>query len=323
MTGGRIGFALIFLSFAAAGMLADEPGAETKRSSATPASSTTSESSAAQDFDTGSSVALLLPDSAQPPKPHDGFFRSWFKRVAETQAEQPHWITPVVTVTPRLEQEFRYDISQQTQPNGSTILHNFGGSKGLEIIPTEHTELIFSPPPFITRSVNGVPDGYGDVSFLLKYRIFSENEERGNYILTAFVGGSVPTGSYTNGARDATITPTIAAGKGWRNFDATTTFGAILPVSETNLIGRQIAWNNAFQYRVMRKIWPEIEVNSTFFSDGPNDGKKQAFLTPGLVLGKFPIWHRLGFTIGGGMQTAVTRFHTYNHKWILTVRLPF
>ena len=26
-----------------------------------------------------------------------------------TQAEQPHWVTPLVTVTPRLEQEFRTD----------------------------------------------------------------------------------------------------------------------------------------------------------------------------------------------------------------------
>jgi hypothetical protein len=316
-------FSLIAFISHSPGLRADEPSAESKGASAAAANSTTSEASAAYDFGTETSPVSPLPDSSQPPKPQDGLFRSWFKRVAETQAAQPHWITPVVTVTPRLEQEFRYDISQQTQPNGTTILHNFGGSKGLEIIPTEHTELIFSPPPFITRSVNGVPDGYGDVSFLLKYRIFAANEERGNYILTAFLGGSVPTGSYTNGTRDATITPTIAAGKGWRNLDATTMLGAILPVSETNLIGRQVVWNTAFQYCVMRKIWPEIEVNSTFFSDGPNDGKKQTFLTPGLVLGKFPIWHRLGVTVGGGLQTAVTKFHTYNHKWILTVRFPF
>src|SRR5438094_10670480 len=37
----------------------------------------------------------------------------WFARVARAQATQPHWITPVV-VTPRLEEEFRYDISEQT-----------------------------------------------------------------------------------------------------------------------------------------------------------------------------------------------------------------
>ena len=97
----------------------------------------------------------------------------------------------------------------------------------------------------------------------------------------------------------------------------------MLPVGETSLIGRQIVWNSTFQYRVLRKIWPEVEINSTFFSDGPNNGKKQAFVTPGFVLGKFPIWHRLGLTIGAGVQIAATQFHTYNHRYILTVRIPF
>ena len=252
-----------------------------------------------------------------------GFFHDWFGMVAESQAEQPHWITPLVTVTPRLEQEFRYDVSRQVQPNGTTVLENFGGSKGLEIIPSRHIELIFSLPPYIVRSVNGVPDGYGDVSFLLKYRFASANEEHGNYIVTAFLAGSIPTGSYTNGTLDATFTPTIAVGKGWRDFDAVTTLGVVLPVDETNRIGRQIVWNSTFQYRVLRKIWPELEVNSTFFSQGPNDGKKQTFLTPGAEFGKFPLWHRLGLTLGAGVQIAATQFHTYNHKCIFTVRLPF
>ncbi len=30
---------------------------------------------------------------------------------------------------------------------------------------------------------------FGDVSFLVKYRLLSANEEQGNYILTAFFGG--------------------------------------------------------------------------------------------------------------------------------------
>jgi len=243
--------------------------------------------------------------------------------VASTQAEQPRWITPVVTVTPRLEQEFRYDLSRQVQPNGTTVLENFGGSKGLELIPSRHTEIIINPPPYIVRSFNGVPDGFGDVSFLLKYRFLAANEEHGNYLLTAFLGASIPTGSYTNGVKEATITPTIAGGKGWGDFAITSTLGVILPVAESNIIGRQVVWNTAFQYRVKRKFWPELEANYVYFSEGPSHGREQLFLTPGFVLGKFPIWHRLGFTIGTGVQIATTHFHTYNHKYILTVRFPF
>lgn len=251
-----------------------------------------------------------------------GFLRSWFKRVAHTQAEQPHWVTPVVTVTPRLEQEFRYDFSRQTQANGTT-LENYGGSKGLELIPIERAELILGVPPYLVHNDPNVHDGFGDVSFLLKYRLLSANEENGNYILTVFLGATAPTGSYTNGAKDATITPTIAAGKGWGNFDVQSTVGVILPTADTATLGRQVQWNTAFQYRVFKKLWPELEVNSTFFQDGANGGKKQVFLTPGIVVGKFPIWHRLGITLGGGVQIAATQFHTYNNKCVFSIRFPF
>ncbi|MFZ0771470.1 MAG: hypothetical protein WCA49_18035 [Candidatus Sulfotelmatobacter sp.] len=52
----------------------------------------------------------------------DGFFADWFNMVSETQAEQPHWITPLNTTTPRLEQEFRRDIQRQTHNSGVTAL---------------------------------------------------------------------------------------------------------------------------------------------------------------------------------------------------------
>src|SRR5271167_3523527 len=35
-----------------------------------------------------------------------GYFENWFPRVEDAQASQPHWMTPIVTVTPRLEQEY-------------------------------------------------------------------------------------------------------------------------------------------------------------------------------------------------------------------------
>jgi len=60
-----------------------------------------------------------------------------------------------------------------------------------------------------------------------------------------------------------------------------------------------------------------------FFPHGNNHGKKQVFLTPGLILGRFPIHNRLGFTLGGGVQIAATRFHQFDHSWILSLRMPF
>jgi hypothetical protein len=60
-----------------------------------------------------------------------------------------------------------------------------------------------------------------------------------------------------------------------------------------------------------------------FWSGGILDGKKQVFLTPGLVFSGFQLAERLRFAFGAGVQIAVTEFHQYNHRWILSVRFPF
>jgi len=249
------------------------------------------------------------------------FFSNWFDRVTRTQAAQPHWITPMFTVTPRLEEEFRFDILRQSVAGGNTTA-NYDGGKGLELIPTEHTEIIFNLPPYLAHT-SPARDGFGDVSFLFKCRILAGNEEHGNYILTAFLGASVPTGEYKNGAPHAVITPTIAAGKGYGPFSVQSTFGVGVPVDDAGTLGTPLAWNTAFQYHLLRKLWPEIETNATFWANGPNAGKKQVFLSPGLVVGRIHLWRRLGFAIGGGVQIAATQYHQYNHQWSLSVRFPF
>jgi len=252
----------------------------------------------------------------------DGYFANWFDRVDKTQSEQPHWVTPLATTTPRLEEEFRYDQLWQENAKGVTT-NNYDGGKGLELIPAEKVEVIFNLPPYIAHNNPADHDGFGDVAFLVKYRLLSANEEHGNYILTAFLGWSVPTGSYTNGSLHAIITPTIAYGKGFGHFDAQGTFGIGFPTADTNLVGRNYTWNNAFQYHAFGKFWPEVELNSTFFQDGDHDGKKQTFVTPGLVIGRLHLASRVGLTFGAGYQIATTQFHTTNHNAILSVRFPF
>ena len=48
--------------------------------------------------------------AAMPAVAQDSFIARYQARVSATQAEQPHWVTPLVTVTPRLEQEIRTDF---------------------------------------------------------------------------------------------------------------------------------------------------------------------------------------------------------------------
>jgi hypothetical protein len=261
------------------------------------------------------------------------FVENYQARVSATQAQQPHWVTPLVTVTPRLEQEIRTDFVHQYNPKGFAVW-NYGNGKGLELIPEKHTEILVNLPPFFNRS-NGQPDGFGDISFLGKYRFFARNEEHGNAIVTGFLGGSIPTGKNANGSCCAVVTPTLAVGKGFGQFDLTSTAGGSLPVTNAKGLGHTITWNNVAQYRlategVARFFWPEVELNSSFYKGGSTDGDIAVFATPGLIIGRIPLSHdatgkpgRLGLTFGAGQQIAVSRYHPYNHSTVITVRLPF
>jgi len=270
---------------------------------------------------TGSSFSSAIVD----------YFTGWFPRTSRIQSEQPHWVTPIVTVTPRLEQEFRYDQFWQANPHG-VATDNFGGGKGLELIPFQNTEIILGVPAWIahnghirrgTGKEKPATDGWADETFLIKYRLLSANEENGNYIVTAFMGFSAPTGDDGNSNHHAIFTPTIAAGKGLGNFDVQTTAGISLPNGGLQRLGMPLAWNTAFQYRVFRYFWPEFEVNYTWFPNGQREGQTQVFLTPGLVIGRIPVHERVGITAGFGYQVAVTHHPTYHHAAILTGRIPF
>ncbi len=248
--------------------------------------------------------------------------REWFDMVSKTQAEQPHWITPLITVTPRLEQEWRSDFIVQNQPHGVTTA-NYGNSKGLELIPAEPIEIILGVPPYIQHENSKKSDGFGDVSFLVKYRLLSANEEQGNYILTGFFGATAPTGNYDNSARQAVFTPTLAFGKGWRAFDVQGTVAGRIPDGDVGRLGTPFVSNTAFQYLAAERLWPEFEVNLTHWPNGDNAGQTEVFLTPGIVVGRLPLWDRLGFTLGTGVQIAASHFHTSNHNSIISARLPF
>jgi hypothetical protein len=262
-------------------------------------------------------------------QPVADYFRNWFPRVTEIQSEQPHWITPLVTVTPRLEEELRYDQSFQAMQHGATLT-NYGSGKGLELIPWYNTEVILGIPNYESHefpgkkgAMNRGTDDFGDWTALLKYRILSANEENGNYILTAFMGFSAPTGTVGNSTGHAQFTPTIAFGKGWGDFDFQSTVGVTFPNGGTDRLGTPVAYNTAVQYRLFKYFWPEFETNYTWFPTGEHTGKNQLFLTPGLIIGRLPIWERVGATFGAGFQVAVTKYNSYHNAWILTARIPF
>jgi hypothetical protein len=246
----------------------------------------------------------------------------WIRTVDEARASQPHFVAPIVTTHVVLVEQYRYDISRQQDGVGGIVTSNYGASRGLEIIPTTRLEIGISPPPYLVHQ-SGLPDGFGDLSFQVKYRAFSAPEGKGDYFIGVFFGGSIPTGTAPNGIGHAMLFPTLAVAKGIGPLDIQSTIAAGLPATGADLLGRTILFNTAVDYRIKGKVWPMVELNSTSWSGGALDGKKEVFLTPGLVLGAFPLAERLHLGLGAGVQIAVTQFHQYNHRWIASIRLPF
>ena len=272
-------------------------------------------------------LVLLAAHAGAALSAQDNFFSQWERRTSQTQSKQPSWSVPLVAPYPMLIQVFRADFTRQVTPT-LTDTWNYGGSRGLNLIPGFNSEFDFYYPPYIEHNVKTAKDGFGDVGFLYKYRILSGNEKNGNYMLSAQLGATIPTGSYSNGSTDASVSPTLLAGKGFGHFDVISCAGGTLPTGETVKLGRSVGWNTTAQYRIHKYFWPEIEDNATFFFGGKNDGKMQNFVTPGITFSKIKIHpsvetSRLAVAFGGGEQIATSRLHTYNHNLVLTARLLF
>ncbi|HKW90164.1 MAG TPA: hypothetical protein VJN21_15540 [Candidatus Acidoferrales bacterium] len=264
-------------------------------------------------------------------KAQDGFWANWGKQVDEALASQPKWVSPLATSSGAISQRLRTDFVRQITPSGTTTW-NYGGGRGVNLIPWHKVEIGFNLPPYFQHNTPSAEDGFGDFAINVKYRIAAGNAEHGNYVVSAALGGTFPTGSFKNGSARGSVTPTIYGGRFFGNFTVQSNVGASLPVGDTATLGRSVTWNIGSQYRIniashAWKLWPEIESNSTFYHGGPNDGRTQDFLTLGMTVNGIQLnrtpGSRLRVTFGTGMQIATTHFHTYNHAVILSSRCNF
>jgi hypothetical protein len=254
-----------------------------------------------------------------------GFFKAWENRVRATSAQQPAWVVPVFSPSSVIVQLARIDFMHQYSSTHAETW-NYGGGKGVNLIPFARTEIDLNFPAYIEHNSPALRDGATDFSIAAKYRIFAASEG-GNYSTAAQVAFSVPTGSYKNGTAVSTITPAFIGGKGFGPLVIQSALGAVLPTSSSSTIGRTILWNSVAQYKVGKYFWPEVEANASYFHGGSNDGRTQVFVTPGLMVSKIRLWpdkgSRLGLVLGSGMQIATSHYHSYNHNLILTGRLTF
>ena len=286
----------------------------------------------------------LVPLAAQADPLDPIFVQQWMEMATATQAAQPHWMTPLVLVTPRLEQELRFDFYDQQngsvsngQGNGQHI-YNYGGPGGIraELIPTYYTELILAAPPIENAwGPKGPGQGPGDwPMFLVKDRFISANEQDGNYILSGFFQMSAPLATPGKISNNVLVAqPTLAGGKGWGDFDIEMTISQQYPVAAYGMgstgttltnFGDPILWNTVFQYHFMQYFWPELEVNYEYWPNGEHSGLSQVLLTPGIVFGRFPLGPaRQNLIFGVGYQFAVTPNPVVYNNLVATIRYTF
>jgi hypothetical protein len=277
--------------------------------------------------------------------PSSGPLVSWLDMVSATQAAQPDWIRPLVTTTPRLSQTFRFDFDDQqngtgSQGNGQHIVSYPTGR--VEFIPAWNLQLEFAPPPYETATgPKGDAQGLGDWPiFLVKYRFLSANEQNGDYIVSGFFQMSEPLGTAGKISNNVLIAqPSLAAGKGWGDFDIQSTIGVQIPLAglsspgstpETNMnhFGDPILWNTTFQYHFMQYFWPELEVNYEYWPNGVHEGLNQVLLTPGIIFGRFKIGQdsptrSINLQFGVGYQVAVTSNPVIKNNFVATLRISF
>jgi hypothetical protein len=91
-------------------------------------------------------------------------------------------------------------------------------------------------------------------------------------------------------------------------------------------MGRPVSWNSAVEVHLTRRVWAQVESNTTFYNGGSHDGKKQHFVTPGVWAVPLRPWSaesRRYLLLGAGMQFATSRYHGSDHNLILDSKLYF
>lgn len=275
-------------------------------------------------------AALLLLCLSAAAQADEDFLAGWSARAHATLASEPHWIPPVIAVTPRLIQVVRYDQYWQSTGTGAAIA-SFDAGKGVEFIPLENLSLTVNAPPYLERRRKSPADGWGDWPFLtVKQRLAAAPEDRGNYIVTATLGlqAGLGTAAFTNHAW--LVTPGLGFGKGWDDFDIQGTLGVGFPTAHAAAIGTAFTGNLVLQYHLLKFLWPEIEFNATTWSGGARKGLNQLYATFGAVVGNVPLAENYSLGVGLGYQTALSpRLVTapltpaYDHNWVLTLRLGY
>ena len=260
-------------------------------------------------------VAAHGSDSAEP-----NWVRSWLHRVDQARASQPHFVAPIVTTHVILVQQYRYDMSwQQDTPGGTTA--NYGAARGSRSF--QQPALKLESPH---RTILCINSTRRTASETWRGRLsFAPSLQRRAKATTSLASSweEPPRLAVCPMARPRHMVTHLWGVQGPWSLGHPKYPGRSLPGQWNQHPGKNGHLQHGDGLPDQGSGVAMLEQNSTFWHGGVHDGEKQVFLTPGIVFGSLPVVGRLHFAVGGGVQTAVTHYHQYNHRWILSMRFPF
>jgi hypothetical protein len=237
---------------------------------------------------------------------------------------QPTWIGPLIQSDARLGQAIRLSVSNSTMA-GNHVL-NYGNGHGVSLIAGQRIQIDFNPPAFFRNHSSEAPDGFGNASTQLKYRIVSGNAKHGNFAVSAVLYHAFAPRIRQNLLCTSFYATYINAGKAFGRFAVIGNVGGFLPTGKIDQQGRAVEWNTTAQMHVTAHTWIDVENNTAFFHAGPFDGRTQNFVTPAAFASlRRKSWEtdHAYVVLGAGEQIATTSFHYFDHNVVTEMRVVF
>lgn len=237
---------------------------------------------------------------------------------------QPTWMTPLMQSDARLGQAVRISISNQTLAGNHVLV--YGNGRGISMIAGRRFQFDVNPPSFYRNHSATAPDGFGNSSTQVKYRIVSGNAEHGNFAVSAVLYHAFGQRIQQNALESSFYAPYINAGKSFGRFAVIGNVGGFLPTSKIEKQGRAVEWNTTAQFHATAHTWFDIENNVAFFHAGPFDGMTQNFVTPAAFVSvRRKSWNpeHAYLVFAAGEQVATTRFNLWNHNLVTEMRIVY
>ena len=252
------------------------------------------------------------------------FYQQFRSRNAAMTEVQPTWIGPLIQSDARLTQGAKLSVSDATLAGKQVI--SYGNNHGFSLLGGRRFQFDFNPPSYFQNHSATMPDGWGNASTQVKYRIASGNAQHGNFAVSAALSRSLGGGYEQNGMLTGAYCPKLLAGKAFGRFNLQSALNGVLPTGKIAEQGRAIEWNSTAQLHSTAHTYLDIEDNVTWFKGGPDDGKMQNFVTPaGFLVVRRKSWEPTHAVVvfDAGMQIATSRFHSCNHNLVSEMRVLF